>query len=589
MRINILTLLLPLLPVAAVAQTQAPVLHKDIEVEQKSTPTRHDATRISLLPTVTLPAISDTPLPYSDRVVQAPVPNVISTLAPAAWTDPDADPDSRGYVVAGLFPVYFNADVSAGYRFVDNDRTRLSAWGQYDGSAYRRGRYISTRRAMWHDHQLSLGADLRQAVGTRGTLDAGLSYTWGRADMWQQPSIARMSRTVNIGALDLAYASRANALDYNASLRVERLGFSHLRWDEYLIPAGLTAPEIPDPLHQTLFRLGGEASIASGQNSDFSLRLGLDLLNSATHNTVHPPYTFYSMTPRGGDTDGLLRLNPRWVGRTGSVTVTLGAEVGMAFTSGTDFIFSPDVSLAWTPTQIFGIELKAGGGSTLNPLSELYGGVTRWLNPTVAYGHSNVPYDLEGKLTFGPFLNTTLEVTAGYARADDWLMPVDWSFMPPGGALFRSLDVKGHRFGIALGYDNGHTLSAKVSWTTAPSGEDKAFYQWRDRARNVVEASVRVRPLRHVTVNAGFELRSGRAMYAYAPVPDVPLPGVLVYPSTRVGLGTEANLSLGASLRCTRTLTLFVTGQNLLSSKWMEIGPRPVQGINALVGASYRF
>lgn len=589
MRINILTLLLPLVPVAAGAQTQAPTLHKDIEVEQKSTPTRRDATRITLLPTVTLPAISDTPLTYSNRVVQAPVPNVISTLAPAAWTDPDTDPDRRGYVVAGVFPIYFNADVSAGYRFVDNDRTRLSAWGQYDGSAYRSGRYTSGHKAMWHDHQLSLGADLRQAVGSKSTLDAAVSYTWGRADQWQQPMVARMSRTVNIGALDLGFASRAGALGYNASLRVERLGFNHLRWDGTLAPAGEDAPNILDPLHQTLFRLGGEATIAAGQKSDFTVGLDLDLLNTAPHNSVCPPYTFNSMTPRGGDTDGLLRLNPRWVGRTDNVTVTLGAEVGIAFTSGTDFIFNPDVSLAWTPTQIFGIELKAGGGSTLNPVSELYGSVTRWLNPTVAYGHSHVPYDLQGQLTFGPFLNTTIEVTAGYARANDWLMPVDWSYMTPGGAVFRSLDVKGHRFGIALGYDNGRTLSAKVRWTTAPSAEEKAYYEWRDRARNVVEAALRVRPLSHVTVNAGFELRSGRAIYAYAPVPDETLPGILVYPSGRVSLGTVANLSLGASLECTRSLTLFVTGQNLLSRTWMEIGPRPSQGINALVGASYRF
>ncbi|MCH5325685.1 MAG: hypothetical protein J1E29_00605, partial [Duncaniella sp.] len=307
-------LLLPIASLFAAAQTpRNGTLHKDIEVEQQTAPTRRDAARISVLPEVTLPALAKKQLLFSDRVVTAPVPNVASSLAPVAWTDPEAFTSQRGYVVAGVFPLLFNADLSAGYRIIDNNRTRLSAWLQYDGDIYRRDGHT------WRSHQLDLGADLHQAIGRKSMLDAAVSYTWGRANQWQMQGIDDMSRTVCIGALDAAFSSKAAALDYKASFKVERAGFSHLKWDE--IFAGPNT--VTSPLHQTLFNIGGEAALPTGDNSNFGIGLTLDILNTASHNKPMIPFVGETLQAQNGKTSALLSVSPRWALHSSAATLSV--------------------------------------------------------------------------------------------------------------------------------------------------------------------------------------------------------------------------------------------------------------------------
>lgn len=584
------TFIISLLAAAPLAVT-AQGLHKDINVEQETSPLHRDATRITILPEVTLPALAKSRLPYSDRVVSAPVPNVISTLEPAAWTDPEAGPDTRGYVAGGIFPI-FNADISAGYRFVDSDRTRLSAWAQYNASAYHRGEYEQTPggtpfygKPMWRDHTASVGLDLHQAVGRKSIIDAGIDYTYGYHNMWQTPGRGLSRNTTSKVNFDASFSSHVQGLDYAAHAKVQHFGFHGLKYDGGSITQAYTG--ITSPVSQNLFGIGGDASIAVGGTSSFGLGLDLDLLHSSTHNGAAVPFGLTSAYGMDARTSGVLAVTPRFVNRTSKTTVIIGAIVDVAINSGKAFNISPDVTLAWTPTQNFGIEASAKGGMELNTLASLYTGVTPYMNPFMAYKGSHVPYDLRGRMTFGPFVNVTAEVFGGYAKADSWLMPV-YNDLMPGGAVFETLDVKGYHIGASLGYDNGRTVSAKVKWTMAPSKQYKAYYLWRDRARHVIEADLTVRPVRKLTLNAGFEFRAGRAVYRYGSAPEL-VDGLYIHPVSRHSLRPVADLTLGAAWRHTDRLTFFVSGENLLSRTWQQIGPRPTQGITALVGAGYKF
>ena len=62
-------------------------LHKDITVEQEITPSRREASRIAVLPTVTLSPVRAASLSYSNKVVTTRVPNTFSVLDPVAWGD----------------------------------------------------------------------------------------------------------------------------------------------------------------------------------------------------------------------------------------------------------------------------------------------------------------------------------------------------------------------------------------------------------------------------------------------------------------------------------------------------------------------
>ena len=60
-------------------------LHKEITVEQQIVPKKREASRIKVLPTLSLPAIQPVKLNFSDRVITARVPNAITTLEPIAF------------------------------------------------------------------------------------------------------------------------------------------------------------------------------------------------------------------------------------------------------------------------------------------------------------------------------------------------------------------------------------------------------------------------------------------------------------------------------------------------------------------------
>ena len=108
-------------------------LTKEITVEKDIIPIEREASRIDRLPQLRLPAVSMKKLSWSDRAVSAPVTASLATLAPASYLSSMERPEHKGYVYAGYFPA-LQAEVSAGYRFVDNENTIAGAWLQYDGS-----------------------------------------------------------------------------------------------------------------------------------------------------------------------------------------------------------------------------------------------------------------------------------------------------------------------------------------------------------------------------------------------------------------------------------------------------------------------
>ena len=103
-------------------------LNKEIKVERDIVPEYRDAERLPISPVISLPAIARPELKYSlvDRHVG---------VTPSLFTLPVGNPliDEPtvypGYAAVGYMPLV-NVGVSAGYRFIDNDKTALGAWMQ---------------------------------------------------------------------------------------------------------------------------------------------------------------------------------------------------------------------------------------------------------------------------------------------------------------------------------------------------------------------------------------------------------------------------------------------------------------------------
>lgn len=557
-------------------------LHKDIDVEQAITPAKREAARIPILPTVKLSPVKASTLSYSSKVVTTRVPNTFSTLDPVAWGDKIYVSPYRGYLDLGIGGPLFNGGLSAGYRLMDNGKTRLNLWGQYDGDVYKRS------DVTWHDHTASVGLGLHQSVARETSIDGSIDYTYGFHDT--AADLGRFSQSTSRVNIALSLSGQHSGLDYSAGLRYKHFGFynPHLPQSS----ASVSSEIITDPyngykpVRQNLLGVSLGGCIETGASSHIGIDVDADFLSTGEHYEASIPYFDDSMALMRSRTTGLVSATPYFETRSSSATLRIGAEVDFSVNSGKVFHVSPDVTLAWHGAQIFGVELKAHGGSTLNTLASLYD-ESPYMNGSVSYRQSHVPYALDAKMSFGPFFGGTIELFGGYAKADDWLLPV-LNGVYPAGAVWESVDVKGYHYGIRIGYDNGKNVAVSASYEGAPSKWNRAYYLWRDRARHVIAAEIKVKPIERLLVYMGYEFRAGRSCYGYIDDPDE-MAGQPVWPRERVSLGVVGNLTLGVGYTVNDCLTFFARGENILGRKSLYIGERPMQSANAMVGAALKF
>ncbi len=556
-------------------------LHKDITVEQEITPSRREASRIAVLPTVTLSPVRASSLAYSNKVVTTRVPNSFARLDPVAWGDKIYTSPYRGYFDFGIGGPLFMGDISAGYRIVDREKTRLNLWGQYNGDVYKR------TGTTWHDHTASLGLDLRQTVGSSSSLEAGLDYTYGFHDMAAFEG-GRFSQSTSRVNASVSLSGRHSGFDYEAGLRYGHFGYYNPHFPVLKpVAEGITDPYNGyEPARQNLLGVTLGGRLETGVTSHVGVDLSADFLATGRHYVATLPFYDEAATLMRSRTTGLVTVTPYFENRTSATTLRIGADVDFAVNSGKTIRVAPDVTFAWHGLQILGIELKAYGGSTLNTLASLYD-ISPYMNGSLAYRPSHMPYAFDAKVAFGPFFGGTIELFGGYAKADDQLMPVAGGIYPAGG-VWESVDIKGYRYGARIGYDNGRTFAVSASYEGAPSKWNRAWYDNCDRARHIAAADLKVRPVDKLTVTLGYEFRGGRACYMYAPE-TVDMAGFDIYPLTRVSLGAVSNLKLGAGYAATDRLTLFVHGENLLGRKSYYIGGRPVQSANGMIGAALKF
>lgn len=559
-------------------------LHKEITVEQEIVPLKRDASRITVLPTVSLPAITPARLSFSDRVVTTQVPNTITTLEPVAYGDNLYSSPYRGYVALGLGAPLFNADFSAGYRILDTDKTRLSVWGQFNSDLYTQKVNVvgedSPLKLYHRDLTATLGADLHQAIGKTSFLDASVDYTYGHNNIpYGADTYSRSLNKVNATA---AFNSRHEGLMYSAQLKYQHFGYCNLQPENHLYTD--VADYTLSPAKQNLVGVRLQGLLPVGEPSYFGLDLNADFLHTSAHAMTTFPHSDY--IPAGSSTTGLVTLTPHYLFRNQTFTAKIGVDVDITVNDGKVFHISPDVLLAWTPSQVFGVEVRADGGSRLNTLASLYD-VTPYSNASVAYPQSHIPYNIDGKITIGPFYGAYIDLFGGYAKANDWLMPVATYGFFPGGQVFEPADISGWHAGAAIGYDYRKILSARVSYETASNDQDRCYYQWRDRARHVVNAELKVRPITPLLITLNWEFRAGRRMFGYT---EYPVQGnITTFETYATRLGTVSTLNLSAGYSVTEALTVFINGENLLNRRYTHLGDRYSQGITAMIGAALKF
>lgn len=546
-------------------------LRKEISVTHEDEPERREVMKLSINPVVSLTPVANAQLPYSTREVKVPVTASMTVLNPAAYGDTLAVSPYRGYAAIGFMPMY-NLGASAGYKMVDTDKTRLNGWLQYDGTSYRGKHFDGGDKTYVRRNTATLGLALHQAAGRESFVDVGADYTFSR---YNTPmTSATDNQNVHRANISAMWTLRHRDMTYGLGAE-----YGHFGYGKALFPAHDDNMMAWKPARENRIAVRGYLSGRFAGATDAGLLVSMSNINNSAHGVAAYREGVHAIEAKDGFNHTLLTLQPYYRFGVRNLLVDLGARVEFTFNCGKAFHISPAASLTWLPGRFVKVYVKAAGGERQNTLGSVFD-VTPYTSPLVVYGNSHVPLDAEVGVTVGMWRGFYAELAAGYAIANHWLMP---EMTLPGYSMFAPVDMKGYKLHVGAGYNYRNKVDACISYDVAPQKYNRGFYLWRDRAKTVVSADIRVTPVERLDVNLEWEYRGNRASMARYVSDDGKSAAM------RTSLSAISNVSAGALYRITPKWSAFVRGENLLNRHYSLIGGMPAQGVTGLAGVTYKF
>ena len=471
------------LGIAAAAASSAQGLKKEITVQHDVVPEAAEVSKLQFTPALTLPQLQRPQLDYSTRSVFASVAPSITTLGPAAWADSIYTSPYKGYAVLGFAPMY-NLNASAGYKFIDNDRTRFNAMLQYNGTAYKGRCSHSLYDGQYQrSNTVTAALGLHHALSDTKFLDFAADYTFGR---YTTPATIDSTgrQQMHRFNFDALFSGGGSALSYGAGLGAGY--FSYVFSPDYLLPYSLADGSVEwermHPAHETKANINGYVASAISAHQRAGVDLDFNLLSNSRH--AHAGYDYdneeYYLGASPRHTHALLTIAPYYHLRTSAVELRAGVKAQLSINSGKALHIAPDAILSWRPVSVLALYARAGGGEWQNTLTSLFD-VSPYTLSGMAFKNSHVPITAEGGITFGPLRGASVEVSWRYAAANEWLMPVT---LDDGLTIFNPTKMRGYLLHAGLTYEYGDAVELRTSFEMAPQSANRGYYLWRDRAKS---------------------------------------------------------------------------------------------------------
>ncbi|MDE5811004.1 MAG: hypothetical protein K2H61_01700 [Muribaculaceae bacterium] len=544
-------------------------LTKDITIERSLNPTLRAATRLSTSPRLFQPEIKFQPLTFNENAIQIPLSASIDTL-PAANPQALIEPSYyRGYAQAGYFPGY-NLMVSAGYNIINRSATTLGIWAQFDGDKYNATTPLTADDYTMHlgRNAASAGIDLAAIIARAGRLDINADFTWARQ---------HTANPLAIPEPEFNSVTEFNATA-NWSARLPQMAY-YAKVDFSNFSRHIDKSEAPT---QNIFSINGGTAYFFDEHSQLAGSIGAKF--QATSDYIVPLENRTCFAHVASRTIGIIDFKPAY--RYVNSVFKLNIGINLQFTShiNKSINLAPDIHLYYTPVSAFTAYVKLTGGKRLNPISELYD-YCPYFNPQLAFNGSNVPLEAKFGFAVGPFSGFDFSIEGAYAKANQWLMPCN--VMREVGTTdyyyLDAVDLSGFQVTLKAGYELNRYLKAELAYSRAGNGEKSAYYLNRDRAANILGASVSSNPIDPLTVDLSFTLRSGRSQFDYVLTPDNQLA------AAQIKMKSASSLNIGANYRITHAFSVFARVENLLNCRADQVLYLPMQGVHGAIGASVKF
>ncbi len=554
-------------------------LNTQITVHHEVVPEERAASRLRMLPTVSLPTINPGRLPAASMLRSAELTPFISALNPAPYATSQTPYPWRGYAALAYGPVY-NLGASAGYTFVDNDKISANAFLQFNGQKYTSEHPDKAYRGYGsvglRNNSLALGADTHWRPLKSGSLAANVLYRYS-AYNFPLPIL-------NQG---IPYTDPKDCVvshnDIDANMLDVDLLWKHqpARKFTYTVNAGYGLHKFgqtPGAMCENQGKAAIKLIYDHGKVSHWSLNAGMDLLSTTANGSSRAL------------NKGLVDIHPSYLLTLKRFSAAIGVKISLEtgnFNRGSDLkaYLYPELNLLWQPSAYFNLYGRMDGRTDLNSLASLYEAQPYFFptmtpakyNPQGNFFRPSHICNYEIGTNIGPFKGASLMLFAGIDMADEWLMPAY------AAGYFSPRDVVGSHFGLKASYTFRSYLdiSAKLVYAYSPDDDfDKGYYLWRDHARWDLAVKATVRPVKQLAIGLSYHMRTHRAK---------PVPGIDGLSDSSQYLGDIHDLNASVSYNITRQWTVFINGENLIDHRYY-LGPAiPSQGIRGMLGAAYKF
>lgn len=584
-------------------------LNKEITLDKDFVPVEKKAVKKSALPKVVTPAKSTerAQVNYSNWAEPTAVGTSIPTMLPYGYRTAHIFSGQRGYLDLGG-GTQVNIVGSAGYRLIDEEKTKLSAWLQHNSTWSGKN---STELIANDDDRLkqkfndnTVGLDFNNSFAP-GDLTLGLkvhydnfNYYGGQGTWWDDNKQSFADVTLRGGWAGKADIS-SHTLDYHVGLNYNYGGYSKGIYS-------LTGGELYKGAHEHYINLNLGASYAT---SAFST-LGLDAYLDYANRSIKPE--------AGGDSQSdnmtIVTLSPYYGYRGENLCARLGANVNFSFSDGASIRISPNASVSYDVTPGATLYGVATGGKTVNTLSRM-AAISRYSDPLGRYANTFVPVDAEAGVKIGPFSGFKAKIYGGYGMArhamlaytpslyyvpfaGESVIPVDLSNQHA-PIYYKSFDTKGFKMGGSIEYKYRSIVTFNADVVYAPQDNsislDKDYSGYTlglDRASTVVNAGIKLYPIKPLEVDLGLEYRSGRHAVLQQMLDTGS--GTASSPSESddfdlVKMNDVLNFHAGARYRFDKMLSLWLQGSNLFNKKWDVTYGQGAQKLSVMGGIALVF
>ncbi|MCX4264570.1 MAG: hypothetical protein OSJ37_07650 [Muribaculaceae bacterium] len=493
-------------------------------------------------------------LPAADFRLQPAMYNRASAFNPMAgnlkaplYTGIDAPSGYRGYAFAGYFPA-FNAEAALGYRFVNTKATQAGAALSYDGFSYKSKRPVDDTSL--NSNTFRTQADVTHRFAAGASLAAAVDYMYAGI---KSPFFDVYDKKHDINAFGAhAAVSGGRSIAYSLGVDYSYFGLS-----------GDISQNFERPSDKR-FAVNGNVAFGIGAagNTTLGLGIGADFLNASGYSAAANSYEYVS------GTSGIISVNPalRYAGK--HVDIKIGATLNFGTnTPEKVFHIAPDIDLCWAPSGAFDAYITADGGERFNDLRWQYEQSVFAPGATVSTRSFT---KLRSRIGFNAHIlnNFTIGAFTGYGYVKN--LPV-YALVNVPGINFVNDRANSWYFGGNIGYDLGRMASLNAVARYFAKGS----FESADRAHMVLDASLKIYPIKSFSFEAAYSLRARRSYKT-----------VSGYNGDMLG---SSLLDITANYAFSERFNAFVSLRNLLNNRCLstpEVESRPLHG---LVGVSYLF